>query len=744
MRAALCLALFPALLLASEEMDRSLKRIFGANEFKLKAFGPARWIENGTAYTTVEGGEIIRYQTATGARSVMVSIAQLTPRGSARALEIEDYGWSADSKKMLIFTAAERVWRLKTRGDYWVLDLGAKTLKKLGGSAPASTLMFAKFSPDGTRVAYVREHNIYCETLATGQIQALTSDGGEHKINGTFDWVTEEEFKLRDGFRWSPDSRSIAFWQFDTTGIPNFLLINNTDSKYPTTKAFPYPQPGTQNSAVRIGVVPADSGAAQWMQVPGDPRNHYLFRLTWTPKAGELLIGRLNRLQNEMTFYLVEAETGKATQMFRDTDPAWINVRDTRPDLPILQSTWLNQGRELVWLSERDGWNRVFALSRDSGKARGLTSGSYDTTSLEGIDEAAGWIYSVASPENATQRYLYRTRLEDPAKSERITPPSQPGTHAYVLSPDCKWAFHTYSTFNQPPVTELVSLPDHRAVRTLEGNARVRQAAAPLLTSSIEFFQVTIEKGIALDGYVIKPPVFDASKKYPVILYVYGEPATASVVDQWGGDRALFHRALAANGYLVVCFDNRGTPAPKGREFRKVIYKSFGILPPREQNEALLAFAKGHSYVDLSRVGVWGWSSGGANTLNLLFRYPETFHVGVSVAPLPDRTLYDTIYTERYMGLPDADPEAYRRASSIRYAEGLRGKLLLIHGSGDDNVHYQGTELLINRLIELEKPFDFMEYPNRSHTISEGVGTSLHLHRKIAHYFEDHLKPGPR
>ncbi|MEO8027103.1 MAG: S9 family peptidase [Bryobacteraceae bacterium] len=744
MRRAAIWLLFPALLVASAELDRSLKRIFDTTDFKVKTFGPVRWIENGAAYTAVEGTSLIKYETASGKRTVLVSAAQLTPPKAAAPLALEDYEWSEDSRRLLIFTEGQTVWRLKTRGDYWVLDLGTGKLQKLGGGAAPSTLMFAKFSPDGTRVAYVRENNIYCENLATGAIKRLTTDGSVTTINGTFDWVYEEEFKLRDGFRWSPDGRRIAFWQFDSTGIPNFALINNTDSKYPTLKYFPYPQVGGINSAARIGVVSADGGAARWISIPGDPRNHYIFRLTWTETPGELLIGQLNRLQNSMTLFLADAGSGKAKVMFHDEDKAWIDVRDTRPNLPILKSTWLKGGRELIWISERNGWKQVLGVAREGGSVRELTASGSDAIALEGLDEKGGWMYTIASGGNATQKYLYRTKLGRPESAERLSPREQAGTHAYEISPDCRWAFHTYSTFDQPPVTDLVSLPDHKVVRVLESNEAMRQAVAPIMRSQAEFFQVAIENGIVLDGYVLKPPGFDANKKYPVIVYVYGEPAAASVVDQWGNERGLFHRALANDGYLVVCFDNRGTPAPKGRDWRKSIYKSLGVLPPREQTEAMHAFAKSRTYVDENRIGVWGWSSGGINTLNLLFRSPETYRVGVAIAPLPDLTLYDTIYMERYMGLPEENPEAYQRASAIHFAEGLKGKLLLMHGSGDDNVHYQGTERLINRLIELDKPFEFMEYPNRSHAINEGKGTPLHLHRAIARYFEEHLPAGPR
>ena len=733
----------PALLLASDELNQQLNRIFGSEDFKIKAFGPARWIEDGAAYTTVENSSIVRYQTASGERSVLITREQLTPNKAAKALDVEDYFWNADSQKLLVYTASKKVWRQKSRGDYWVLDRATGTLKKLGGNAAPSTLMFAKFSPDGSRVAYVRENNLYCEDLSSGAIKALTTDGSATTINGTFDWVYEEEFKLRDGFRWSPDGRRIAFWNFDTTGIQQFALIDNTSERYPKITNIPYPQTGGINSAARIGVVNADGGAPRWMEIPGDPRNHYLFRVTWND-ANELLIGQLNRLQNTMTLFLANAATGAVKPMFRDQDAAWVDVRGDRPDVPVLKSPWLNNGRNLLWFSERDGWNHIYSLSREDGAARLLTTGQSDTISLEAIDEKGGWLYTIASPDNATQRYLHRVRLDHPGPGERVTPASLPGTHSYIVSPDCRWALHTYSTFERPPVTDLVSLPDHKSIRMLDDNANVREQVDKLANLPAEFLKVTLANGVTLDGFMLKPPAFDPARKYPVIVYVYGEPANASVVDRWGAERALFHRALAKDGYLIVCFDNRSTPAPKGREWRKVIYKNLGVIPPNEQAEALHLLMNQRKYIDQSRVGVWGWSSGGCNTLNLMFRSPDTYHVGVAVAPVTDLSLYDTIYLERYMGLPEVNAAEYKRASSINFAEGLKGKLLIVHGSGDDNVHYQGTEMLINRLIELDKPFEFMEYPNRSHSINEGKGTSLHLHRLIARYLEEHLPAGPR
>ena len=327
---------------------------------------------------------------------------------------------------------------------------------------------------------------------------------------------------------------------------------------------------------------------------------------------------------------------------------------------------------------------------------------------------------------------------------ERVTPANQPGSHGYDMAPGGRMAFHTYSRFDRPGATDVVALPQHTSLRPLTDPSALVAKVAPVVTPAAEFLKVDVGGGVSLDGWMLKPSTFDASKRYPVIVYVYGEPASQTVTDRWGGGRMLFHRALAEAGYLIVSFDNRGAPAPKGAAWRKIVYGAVGDLSSKDQAAAVRALAAARPYIDRDRVGVWGWSGGGSNTLNCMFRFPDVFAVGVSVAPVPDQRLYDTIYQERYMGLPQTNVEGYRVGSSINFAAGLKGPLLIVHGSGDDNVHYQGTERLINRLVELGKSFDTMVYPNRTHAIAEGPGTTPHVYQRIARHFLDHLPPGPR
>jgi dipeptidyl-peptidase-4 len=726
---------------AVNAMHEQIDRIFSARAYESPRFGPARWMPDGTAYAIVEsangGSEIAKYDAATGARTVLVPASKLVPQGLKTSIDIDDYSWSPDGKRLLIFTNTRRVWRQNTRGDYWVLDTVSGALKKIGGDAPESSLMFAKFSPDGSRVAYVRGNNIYVEGISDGRREQLTHDGSDTKVNGTSDWVYEEELDLRDAFRWSPDGRRIAYWQFDTSGVGSFQLINNTTGRYPTTTTIPYPKAGTTNSAVRVGVVTVDGGETQWMQAPGDPRDNYIARVEWADPT-TVAIQQLNRLQNRNDYLLADASRGSVTRAYRDENKAWVDVVD--------EVRWVNDGKAFLWVSERDGWRHVYRVARGSTSRDGaqlITNFRADVIDVTGLDEAGGWVYFTASPMNATQQYLYRSKLDGSGTPERVTPADQPGWHTYDLAPGGRLAFHTYSRIDRPPVTDVVDLPAHRSLRALTNPSALNAKLATIVKVPTEFISVDIGGGVSLDGWMVKPSSFDASRKYPVIAYIYGEVASQTVRDRWGGSTALFNRALADAGYIVVSFDNRGTPAPKGAEWRKVVYGSLGDLSSKEQAAAMRALAARYSFVDGDHMGIWGWSGGGSNTLNAMFRFPDVYKVGVAIAPMPDQQLYDSIYEERYMGLPKDNAEGYRLGSPINFAEGLKGNLLIIHGTGDDNVHYQGTERLINRLVALGKPFDMMAYPNRTHVIAEGPGTTPHLYHLIARYFTDHLPPTP-
>lgn len=732
---------------AQQRDSLSLDRIFGSAEFFGSGIGQVRWLEDGT-YTTLErsqqrpgGVDIVRHFPEDGRSEVLVPASLLVPTGADRPLAIQGYSWSSDRSKLLIFTNTERVWRFNTRGDYWALDLGRRTLRPVGADRPPSSLMYAKFSPDGTRVGYVSENDLYVEDLVTGATTRLTTDGSRTILNGRFDWVYEEEFFMgsrmgADGWRWSPDGSHVAFWRLDASGVRDFLLINNTDSLYSYTIPIQYPKAGTTNSAVQVGVVPATGGQTVWMQFDHDPRNNYIARMEWAASSDEIVMQHLNRLQNTLTLILGDARTGEVRTILAETDDAWVDASD---DL-----FWLDDGSRFTWVSERDGWRRLYVVNRDGSGMQPVTPPDADMMSLVELDADGGWAYYIASPDEPTRRYLFRAPLDGSLAVERLTTAADSGWNSYNVSPGGDWAFHTHSTADTPPVVSLVELPSHRQVRVVVDNAALRETVATFKQRPTEFFRVETTDGIAIDGWMMKPNDFDPSQRYPVLLYVYGEPWGTTVTDQWHGIQTMWYQYLTGLGYLVMSVDNRGTPVPRGREWRKSVYQKIGILSSRDQAMAMRAIADSFPFVDAGRIGIWGWSGGGSSTLNAMFRYPEVFHTGMAVASVPDLRYYDTIYQERYMGLPGESPDAYEQSSPITFAHQLEGNLLLVHGTGDDNVHYQGVEALINKLVEHNKHFTMMAYPNRSHGIYEGRGTTRHLYGLLTRYLLENLPPGPR
>ena len=713
----------------------TLEDIYKNGTYPTRYYRSVRWMEDHEHYTTLElnrerrCSEIIRYNAKTGDRVALVGADQLTPQGSTDPLGVRDYSWSVDNTRLLLFTNTQRVWRYHTRGDYWVLDLKTGQLQRLGKSLETSSLMFAKFSPDGSRVGYVSKHNIYVENIEDEEISQLTFDGGNRYVNGTFDWVYEEEFDCRDGFRWSNNSERIVFWHSDTKGTGTFYMINNLDSIYSIPMPFPYPKVGTTNSAVKIGVVSASGGDPKWFDIPGDPRNHYLVRMEVVPDAEEVLIQQLNRLQNTNKVWIGDIQSMELTNILTETDEAFLDVHDNLE--------WLEGNSYFTWISERSGWRHLYKVSKDGEEIQQVTQGEFDVVQLDCINPKTGYVYYIASPDNFTQRYLYRSKINGKGEPERISPVDQEGQHSYVMSGDAKWALHTFENASTPPVISLVEVKSHQPVRIMEDNHAIKTKQAALGLSPKDFFRVDIGE-VVLDAWMIKPGNFDPGRTYPVIFFVYGEPAGSTVQDSWGGGD-LWHQYLAGQGYVVISVDNRGTAVHRGRAWRKIIYEQIGILAAEDQAAAATKILETHSFLDPERVGIWGWSGGGSMTLHCMFRYPKIYTTGIAIAFVSHQKLYDSAYQERYMGLPKENKEGFFEGSPINHASKLEGNLLLIHGTADDNVHYQSFEMLVDELIKQNKLFDMMAYPMRTHAIRERENTSLHLRRTMANYWKENL-----
>ncbi|MFQ5679563.1 MAG: S9 family peptidase [Gemmatimonadota bacterium] len=705
----------------------SLERIHGSREFSPEPYA-ADWVGDGSGWARVEADpeghtELWRVDAGTGDRSRLIAAPELVPSGSEEAIRIEEFAFSADGRRVLLFTNSQQVWRARTRGEYYVFDLETRALRPL--SRNPGWQMFAKFSPDGNRVAFVRDHDLWLTDLESGRERRLTTDGSETIINGTTDWVYEEELALRDAFRWSPDGARIAYWQLDQSPIRAFQLVDET-RLYPELIPVRYPKAGTENSRVRVGSLDLASGETIWFDL-GSDQEIYVPRMEWAASAEEVVIQRLNRHQNRVELLLGSAATGETRVILTEEDDAWVDVQDG----PV----WIEDGARFVWQSERDGWNHLYLYERDGTLVRQLTDGPWEVTAFHGVDESRGRAYFSAAYESPLTRQLLSVELAGGEPQELL---GGRGVHSPSLSPTFSHFIDTHSTIDTPPTTILYRIKGRQAetVRALEENAALAARLDSVGLAPVEFLQVGAADGTPLNAYLVRPPDFDPEKRYGLLLYVYGGPGSQTVIDRWGGSRMLWHHYLARHGVLVASVDNRGTGA-RGREFKKQTYLRLGQLETADQLAAASQLG-GLPYVDSGRVGIWGWSYGGYMTLNVLLQGGATLVAGVSVAPVTHWKLYDTIYTERYMRTPRENPEGYEAGSPLTHASELAGSLLLVHGTGDDNVHFQNTVLMVQALEQAGKQFQLRFYPNKRHGIA-GFGARVNLFRMATDFLLERL-----
>ena len=739
----------------AQETDPSkitIDRLFD-NSLSARSFSPVYWLEGESAYTILEGAkeyykgrmEVVSYDAETGERSVIIPAWRLIPPGYSSPINIEGYSFTKNCSHVLIYTNSVPQAFGGSKGDYWVLDLMLWDWYKIGKEMPDQSLKDAEFSPDGKMVSFVFENNIYVDDLRSYNVYKLTNDGSEKVYNGLslnlWNWNSVVESEMigddvtngQSGYTWSPDSKYIAFLQTDMNGVPDFYLINNTETQYPQIKIIPYVKVGNPMASLKVGIIDIKEKELKWLDIPGESFT-YLWQMEWKPNLNHLILQTVERSQKRIYFYLATVD-GKVKKIHEDYDKYWIEPNNIQ---------WVSNGTRFIHTSEKDGWVHLYLKSESDNTDALLTPGNYDMIYVYGADEKNGWIYIMASPENPTQRYLYRVSMDGKGTMQKLTPAKFQGTNRYQFSPDLKYAVHTYSSMETPPEYRLISPPDHKEVRILEDNGDLKKAIARMDRVPTEFFKVDIGNGVKLDGYIIKPPHMDKTKKYPLFYYIYGEPAGQSVLDRWGGNQYFWHLMLAQKGYVVMSIDPRGTPSPQGSNWRKVIYGQLGWLAGQEHAAATREIPKQFPFIDAARVGIYGHSGGGQMSLNLIFRYPELYHVAIASSFVSHQRLYFPAYQERFMGQYEDNVEGYTKGSPITWAHNLKGKILIIHGTGDTNVLYQSFESMVNELIDNKKEFSMMSYPNRNHGLREGINTQYHLYTLRTNYLLNNLPPGPK
>ncbi|MEM1127661.1 MAG: DPP IV N-terminal domain-containing protein [Bacteroidota bacterium] len=727
----------------------TLEDIYASATFFGNSFQGGRWAAEGPVVTYIETTDrgathLMSFNLETGDRTRLIDGEQLQASDVGRLIAIEDYTYSEDGSKVLLYTDSEQVWRYNTKGLYYVYDVEAGTLQPLS-DRDAGFQMFAKMNPQGTAAAFVRDRNLFHVDLATMDELQLTFDGADGTvINGTSDWVYEEEFGLRDAWAWSPDGQYIAFLQLDETNTRDFAMAD-LRGQYPDLVRFRYPKAGEQNSEIRLGLIELTTKSITFADTDtwyeGGEDFEYIPQFGWTPPidgASKVWLFRLNRDQNDLDVLYVDPATASTSIILEEQESTWIEVETGFSDLEVGQITYLDDQTHFVWISERDGFRHLYLYENDGTLVRQLTQGSWDVTDFHGLDEDLGRVYFTATTAGPLERHLYRMPMDGPGEAVQIT--RKAGWHSVNLSSDLRYYIDSWSDVTTPTQVTLHTI-DGEEANVLEGNERLRATMDAYDLPAPAFMQVEAADGTALNAWMIRPDDFDSTQTYPLLMFVYGGPGSQTVQNRWGGQRMIWHQYLAReHGFLVASVDNRGTGG-RGKAFKSATYKQLGVLEAEDQIAAAQQLAD-LPYVDAERIGLWGWSYGGFMTLNALLMGdgPETFSVGVSVAPVTDWRQYDTIYTERYMSTPQNNPEGYRRGAPITYADRLDEDqdLLIIHGDLDDNVHFQNAVQMAAALQAANKQFDFMVYPGRNHGIYGGI-TRLHLFTYITNYLTDHL-----
>lgn len=709
---------------AQEAVTITVEDIYASRKLSAKRVPGFNFLNDGKHYTRLEGTKINQYDLTTGEMVATLFDAGEIPENTDFNGRIDSYEFSKDETKILLSSQTERIYRHSTRAKYYVVNRKTKSLTPIYNEGK---IRYATFSDQGDKVAFVFENNLYFKKIGDREAKQITFDGKINEIiNGGTDWVYEEEFAFYRGFQWSPDGSKIAYYRFDETEVPEFTMTNYRDDAYPEYVTFKYPKVGAKNSKVSIIIYNVTDNAVAKVKM-AKPME-YIPRIVWSKDPNKLIVFNMNRHQNFLQLLAADAKTGETTTLLEEKNKYYIDIDDNL--------TFLEDGKQFVWTSEKDGWNHVYLYDMTGKQVAQMTNGKWEVTNFYGVDEANNKFYYQAAKDGPMQRHIYEGNLRKQVRGiddRQMT--TQAGTNSAQFSSTFDYFVNTHSTINSP-ATYTVFGRKGKTVRVIEDNAVLRTTQKSMNVQPVEFFDFFTEEKIKLNGYMIKPANFDPAKKYPVFMFQYSGPGSQQVVDSWRGANYWWFQMLAQQGYLIACVDGRGTGA-RGEEFKKMTYKQLGHYETIDQIEAGKWLGR-LPYTDANRIGIYGWSYGGYMSSLAILKGNDVFKAAIAVAPVTNWKWYDSIYTERYMQTGEENPEGYQQNSPVYFTDQLKGNYLLIHGMGDDNVHFQNTAEMANALIASNKQFDTYFYPNRNHGIYGGT-TRLHLFTKMTNFLTEKL-----
>jgi len=698
-----------------------LDDIWGSRMFAPKFLNEVKPMKDGEHYCMLENDTINVYLYKTGLKEKMLlSGKQLIPEGKKEPLGIESYQFSNDEAKLLLPSETEAIYRRSSKSNYFIWDIANQKLTALSDKGKQR---LADFSPDGSKVAFVRDNNMFIKDLVNDSEYQVTTDGlDKNIINGATDWVYEEEFEFSKGFSWSPDGSKIAFYRFDESKVKEYDMQMWGDL-YPKEHQYKYPKAGEANSTVSILVYDINAKTTTKMDV-GNETDQYIPRIKWTQNANVLCIYRMNRHQNKLELLLSDAQTGNSHTIYTEENKYYIEIND---DL-----IFLNNNKHFILTSEKDGYRHIYLYDLQGKLIRQLTKGNWEVTELKGINQKKGIIYFISTENSSINRDVYAISLSGKGK---VKLSAKEGTNDVDYSTNFKYYINTFSDANTPPVYSLYNFKG-KLIKVLEDNKKLVDKIKEYSFGKLEFFKIKTIEGVELNAYMIKPADFDSTKKYPVLMNVYGGPGVQTVENHWGYFDYIWYQMLAHKGYISVSVDNRGTGG-RGEEFKKCTYQQLGKYETTDQIDAALYLGQ-LKYIDASRIGIWGWSFGGFMATSCITKGADVFKMAIAVAPVTNWRYYDNIYTERFMRTPQENPAGYDDNSPINHVKELKGKFLLVHGTGDDNVHVQNSMDLISALEKNNKQFEMQFYPNKNHNIVGGY-TRLHLYQRMTDFILNNL-----